>query len=957
MTWTSISSRSQYLVAIQQPGFVSGGPGIFQGDTFQSAPIASGMPFAFQIWDATGCDTLQVTGVENCDCLTDAGNFIETMVDVCWTDTLFLTFSGNGFLEGDDIRQYVLHQGTSIQLQSIKAWNDQPVFVFDPTTMMTGVTYYVSPVAGNNLSGTVDTTDLCLSVTPGIPVIFHGSPGLITPVGDTICASMIYDLPVLFNGTAPYILSYQMNGGAIQQQGFVSGTGSLSITGMTSGMVQFLTLSDGYCTTGLTDSFQLVVHSSPSVINIDVDCDGSNASYVVTFQITGGDSTTYTVSGPGVLTGTVFQSDPLSAGSTYSFLVTDQHDCSPVLVSGNHDCLCQTDAGDLLGGPVFICAGDSLWVQGSGTFLDADDTLVYWLVSDFMDPVKTMLWQFDQSHLFYPGLPVMTGQVYYVVAVAGNSGNTGAIDTTDVCLDYSNSIPVTFVQPPVVHAILPSPSNQFTCQDTIITLAAITAPVSGLNYSWTTFGGTLLPPANLSSVKTTSPGWYTILLTEQTAGCQDSAGIWLGASLGLPQVAILPPALLNCMQLSVTLDASGSVTGPNSVFSWSTFDGQIISGSSTSVAQVDQTGTYQLSITDLSNNCSSTGSILVYQDTIPPVADAGPDLVIPCGQSAGVLSGINSSGQSALSFAWSTQGGALSGPTNQMTAHAAQSGKYLLTVTDNQNGCMDADEVNVTQAGGLIVSGILVDPPLCFGEASGQITLESITGGQGPYQAMLGSISMPAPGSFSGITGGTYLLRVNDALGCTWDSTVVVEVPPAVLIDLGLDLTVDFGTTVVLTPNVLSPGSGIGSFVWSDPDSILCLGCPQLTVLPTTDMFISLEVEDQMGCTAEEDILIRVILRRRVFIPNSFSPNFDGINDVFALSGGETVDRVKSMAVYDRWGNSLFLRKDFPADGISGWNGQYRGQQMDPGVYVYVVEVVFIDGSERLYKGDLQIMR
>ncbi len=936
---------------------VGGGAGVLMNDTFVSAPITSGMSFAFLVWDASGCDTLLLTGSQNCDCLTDAGNLVETKVDLCLTDTLFLMFSGNGFLEADDIRQYVLHQGNGPTLQTILAWNDEPVFVFDPLTMMAGVTYYVSPIAGNVIGGVVDTLDPCLSVTPGIPVVFHGPPLLMTPLSDTICAVGSYDLDLMLTGSAPFTLMFQINGGTIQQVTFANSAATLMIPGLTSGTVNLLTLEDAYCRSDLMDSFTLVVRPELLVNGIDYHCNGANTEYSITFQITGGDPGSYMVTGSGSLAGNTFTSTPVPAGSTYSFIITDQFNCDPVQVTGSYDCLCETDAGSLSGGPIHICVGDTLGFTGTGTFLDADDTLVYWLVTDLSDPVGSLLWQTPVKQLYYPGLPVQTGQVYYVVAVAGNAGAFAGVDTTDACMDWSNGLPVSFVEPPQVEDILPSPTDQFSCQDTVITLTTLTSPSSGLIYSWTTNTGVLVPPLDQNTVQTTAIGWYTVTIEESVAGCRDSAGIYVGASLAIPQVVILPPEVLNCVQNTITLDATGSSSGPDYIVQWSTGNGQILSGGNTLTPVVGHPGDYQLNILDVNSECTATGTVQVVLDTLAPMADAGLNQLVPCGQLVDPLDGNGSSGQGNLLYTWTTTNGGFVGPANQETAQPTGPGEYLLTVIDEVNGCTDSDLVIITYGGGLSVDLISIDPPLCFGEATGLVSIGQVTGGQGPYSASLGQGSVTVPGGISGLSGGVYTLQVMDAFGCAWDSTVIIPEPPPLQVDLGLDLTIDFGTQIVLIPELTSIGSGNLSLEWITNDSVLCQGCPQLILQPSNDLFITLLVEDEAGCRAEDDILIRVILRRKVYIPNSFSPNVDGINDVFAVHGGETVDRVRSMAVYDRWGNSLFLEEDLPADGISGWNGTYRGQPMDPGVYVYVVNLVFVDGSERLYKGDLHLMK
>ncbi|MCC6725403.1 MAG: gliding motility-associated C-terminal domain-containing protein, partial [Saprospiraceae bacterium] len=91
----------------------------------------------------------------------------------------------------------------------------------------------------------------------------------------------------------------------------------------------------------------------------------------------------------------------------------------------------------------------------------------------------------------------------------------------------------------------------------------------------------------------------------------------------------------------------------------------------------------------------------------------------------------------------------------------------------------------------------------------------------------------------------------------------------------------------------------------------------------------------------------------------SFSPNGDGINDVFMIfSDGKSVKSVNSLKVFSRWGESVFELFDFPPDDYNyGWNGNYRGELLDVAVFVYYAEVEYIDGKKQLLKGDVTLVR
>ena len=123
-------------------------------------------------------------------------------------------------------------------------------------------------------------------------------------------------------------------------------------------------------------------------------------------------------------------------------------------------------------------------------------------------------------------------------------------------------------------------------------------------------------------------------------------------------------------------------------------------------------------------------------------------------------------------------------------------------------------------------------------------------------------------------------------------------------------------------------------------------------------MAYSVQVTDENGCTAEDQIRVFVAKTRNVFIPTAFSPDGDGINDLFTIHAGADVARIKSFLLFNRWGESVHEAYHFTPNNLAfSWDGRYRGQLLNAGVYVYFAEIEFIDGEVILYKGDVLLMR
>jgi gliding motility-associated-like protein len=94
-----------------------------------------------------------------------------------------------------------------------------------------------------------------------------------------------------------------------------------------------------------------------------------------------------------------------------------------------------------------------------------------------------------------------------------------------------------------------------------------------------------------------------------------------------------------------------------------------------------------------------------------------------------------------------------------------------------------------------------------------------------------------------------------------------------------------------------------------------------------------------------------------LYIPNSFSPNGDGINDRFKIYGNDKIVNADYMRIFDRWGNMVYEEKDFkPLEGgQNGWSGYFKNSLMNPAVFVYTIRVTYNDGTKVDFVGDLTL--
>lgn len=201
----------------------------------------------------------------------------------------------------------------------------------------------------------------------------------------------------------------------------------------------------------------------------------------------------------------------------------------------------------------------------------------------------------------------------------------------------------------------------------------------------------------------------------------------------------------------------------------------------------------------------------------------------------------------------------------------------------------------------------------------------------------------------------TVLLSASNKLGCSNDTSSLVTVWPLPVITNIPEIVMPIGSSVVLPMNY---SSNIETWTWQPPTNLSCVDCPTPVANPRFTTNYRVAVVDSNGCEALSSIVVRVIcIDKNYFIPNTFSPNNDGQNDVF-FPRGNGVDRIQSMRIFNRWGELVFDKKNFPANSKSdGWNGTIRGVPAQSDAYVYIIEVICDNGQIVPIKGNVTLIR
>ena len=174
----------------------------------------------------------------------------------------------------------------------------------------------------------------------------------------------------------------------------------------------------------------------------------------------------------------------------------------------------------------------------------------------------------------------------------------------------------------------------------------------------------------------------------------------------------------------------------------------------------------------------------------------------------------------------------------------------------------------------------------------------------------------------------------------------------------GNDLEICFGDSINLEPvvNFLSPVIGYDWQISGNVfNRIACDTCQETFITPLQDGNISLVIENEIDCLAEASLNFEVL--KEVFAPNVFSPNNDGVNDVFYIQSKNAIP-VKNFKVFDRWGSLIFEKSDGFTNTITdGWNGLSDGKLLDSGVYIWFAEVEYTPEEKEIFKGDILLLR
>jgi gliding motility-associated-like protein len=464
-----------------------------------------------------------------------------------------------------------------------------------------------------------------------------------------------------------------------------------------------------------------------------------------------------------------------------------------------------------------------------------------------------------------------------------------------------------------------NPASVSICNGASTTLTAS----GGTSYTWSNAANTAAITVN-PTVFTT----YAVTVTDaNTCTATASADVTVNA---LPVASITPASDSICEGESTTLTAAGATT-----YAWSNS-----SNTASITVSPSASASYSVTVTD-GNNCTASASASVT--VVPAMVTSVTKTDIDCnGANNGAINLTVSSGQLPYAYLWS----------NADVYEDLQNlppGVYSVVVTDNA-GCSTTTSATIAEPAALVLASSFINPTCETITNDGSITLTT-SGGTVPYQFIWSNGAGSA--DLLNLAPGNYEVTVTDANNCTTGAVFAlnyiydfaIQVTPPVTIKLGENTIIGY---------TLTGNAGNYTAVWSPFSTLSCSDCVLPVASPNATTTYNIEVKNDAGCSVNDKVTVTVVPDYSVFVPNAFTPNNDGNNDVFKLFGITRSIVFLQIQIFNRIGEKVFESQDHDF----AWDGTYQGVLQTPSVFTWQLKLTFIDGHrEELRKGTLTLLK
>ena len=586
---------------------------------------------------------------------------------------------------------------------------------------------------------------------------------------------------------------------------------------------------------------------------------------------------------------------------------------------------------------------------------------------------------------------------------ASESGNyTVRITTNEGCTNLSTAQNVVSNTPPKAEI---TSSNKVICKGKDVSISATSG--TGNTYVWTRDGVTI--PENTATFTTNQTGNYVVKITAPNT-CSTVSKPFKVIQLDNPEVNIVNPnGIQLCQGSTINFTLKGNTLQS---FQWLK-DGQVLANETKNTLSVSQAGEYTVSVID-TNGCTNTSTnekinivnkVIVTLDSIPPICGVNsPTIALKASPSGGTFSGLGVSGsdfnpniagigthkityningnlacltgsvqrniivsavpsitfnssnsgkicvgdkvkispnvQNATVFQWFKENTIITG-ANQNTFETTEAGRYRLELS-NSNNCKAVStdfEVQIFPRTTVTLDSV---PSFC-GTAFSAIALKANpAGGTFTGNGIAGNSFDPKIAGVGTHTISYKLTRDPACAGGEVTRKVVITPPP--ILNLGADRDVFQGQTVKLNGDL---GTGY-QYQWNPPLGLDNPLIPRPLAKPSQTTTYFIRATGPNNCVAADTITLNVI--NIIYVPNIFTPNADGLNDTWDISGLETYPDVE-ISIFNRWGNMVYYAK---GNKQKSFDGIFQERPLPEDIYAFVINT---NHKEYVVRGTILLQR
>ena len=521
----------------------------------------------------------------------------------------------------------------------------------------------------------------------------------------------------------------------------------------------------------------------------------------------------------------------------------------------------------------------------------------------------------------WTSIPIQTS----VLASNLAAGNYTCFVTDANGCSYSASVSITQPPPLLVSIAL---SSSIACINNTITLNAITLGGTGNNYSyqWSTSA-----TSNSINISQQTAGLYNYIVTVVDANQCSVSAVTSLSFITNPNPFLTAASKTICSGDFTSLNVSGA-----SNYTWSpSYALNTVFGNAVTASPMVTT---VYTVNGYTQTCLSTTNVTVTVVQYPNIQITCPNQQI-CSEA---FTQIFASG--AQNYSWSPSTNISSTSANSVNVSPPVSTEYTL-VGYNTLGTSTCSVKHMIPISVIpkVVPFVTENKVICLGKKA---TFNAGGGNTYSWSPDYGLNTTIGSGVVSSASLNTlYTVTISQNGDCPKTATVGLIVNPLPQVFAGSD------TCYNLDDQMVIKAIGTGTINWISGDNIRCNDCPTTEIKPKQSGYYLAQTTNEYGCKANDDVFICVTNEFGIYVPNSFTPNGDGLNDTFAAYG-HSITEFK-LDIFDRWGENIFTSNDIK----NGWNGLYKGEECKLDVYIYKIAYKGLDAKYRIKTGHITLER